>query len=564
MPKKGNRVISAYTKHNTIQLIRGGKAYFHLLEQLIDRAKYFIHLQVYIFEEDETGKLIGDALMRAASRGVKVFLVPDGYASQHLSNNFLHHLVGAGIHFRFFEPLLMSEHFYFGRRLHHKITVVDNYHCLVAGINIGDRYNDLPGQPAWLDWAAYVQGDVAAELTKPVTGKECLIRVRRNDWVKRRNQVSRSYVELLRKSSAHVTIMSSYFLPGRAIRRQLSLASRRGVKIRVILSGVSDIALAKYAERYMYRWLQKRHIELYEYTGSVLHGKMATRDHCWTTVGSYNVNDISAYASIELNLDVDNTAFAIQVQQHLDAIIANECIAVTGKVYNTYPRINRLLQYGSYVIGQIIQASGFVTDSVKNKRLPNVTIYLMGAKQTFYGVYYTLGPLDSTVSDNNGNFSFSYTAQGDCVDYGLVIGMSTYGGYTHQNNYVVDVFHPEYHFNQAYQLNNIVLKARELNYVKFNLKVLSNPYDTLNINFSTGHGELFLQYQFIGSGIDTSLLMRYVPNEAAYLRYFIYSSRLYDSAYNRQGADTFQLALKDTAVISKTFNTTYDIPIKHY
>ncbi len=378
MPKKGNRVVSSYTKHNTIQLIRGGKAYFDLLEQLIDRAKYFIHLQVYIFEEDETGKLIGDALMRAASRGVKVFLIPDGYASQHLSNNFLHHLVGAGIHFRFFEPLLMSEHFYFGRRLHHKITVIDNYHCLVAGINIGDRYNDLHGKPAWLDWAAYVQGDVAAELTKvcnqvwkgpgkkrrplpsahklllPMPEKECLIRVRRNDWVKRRNQVSRSYVELLRKSSAHVTIMSSYFLPGRAIRRQLSLASKRGVKIRLILSGVSDIALAKYAERYMYRWLQKRHIELYEYTGSVLHGKIATRDNCWTTVGSYNVNDISAYASIELNLDVDNTAFANQVQQHLDAIIANECTAVIENVYNSYPIINRVLQYLSYVIVRIL------------------------------------------------------------------------------------------------------------------------------------------------------------------------------------------------------------------
>jgi len=378
MSRRGNGVISAYTKHNTIQLIRGGKAYFHLLEQLIDRAKYFVHLQVYIFEEDETGKRIADALMRAASRGVKVFLLPDGYASQHLSNNFLHHLVVAGVRFRFFEPLLMSEHFYFGRRLHHKVTVVDNYHGLVTGINVGDRYNDLHGKPAWLDWAAYVQGDVTAELTKvcngvwkgpgkkgrglpsahklllPVVERECLIRVRRNDWVKRRNQVSRSYVELLRKSTAQVTIMSSYFLPGRAIRRQLSLASKRGVKIKLILSGVSDIALAKYAERYMYRWLQKRHIELYEYTGSVLHGKMATRDHCWTTIGSYNVNDISAYASIELNLDVDNTTFAIQVQQQLDAIIAHECIAVPENVYQSYPWINRFSQYWSYLLVRIL------------------------------------------------------------------------------------------------------------------------------------------------------------------------------------------------------------------
>src|ERR1700688_1400630 len=92
--------------------------------------------------------------------------------------------------------------------------------------------------------------------------------------------------------------------------------------------------------------------------------------------------------------------------------------------------------------GAVIQAYGFVIDSVKNKRLSNVTIYLYGAHSNFYGVYYDIGPLDSTISDIDGNFSLEYSAEGNSIDYALSIGNVVYGLYTSQNNYVVDVVHP--------------------------------------------------------------------------------------------------------------------------
>jgi hypothetical protein len=122
--------------------------------------------------------------------------------------------------------------------------------------------------------------------------------------------------------------------------------------------------------------------------------------------------------------------------------------------------------------GKLIQASGFVIDSVKNKKLSNVIVYLYGAHSTFYGVYYDIGPLDSTVSDNNGNFSLKYNAEGKSVDHALAIGNVVYGGYTNQPNYIIDITHPIYPFNYSQQLNNIGLKARELNYAKVNLKVM--------------------------------------------------------------------------------------------
>jgi cardiolipin synthase len=377
--KASSRIAVAYTRYNQAKLVRGGKAYFEQLATYIQQARYFIHLQVYIFDADETGTHIAQLLKAAAQRGVKVYLMVDGYASQNLNNSFIRSLQDDGIHFRFFEPLLKSEHFYFGRRMHHKIAVFDAQYALVTGVNISNRYNDMPDAPAWLDWAIDVQGEIVAELVKvcvlfwskpfnkvdrsllkyelsgPLPDTECRIRVRRNDWVKNRNQISRSYLEMLLKAKEEVIIMSSYFLPGTLIRRQLSKAAKRGIRIKLILAAQSDIVLAKQAERYIYRWLLQRNVELYEYMPHVLHGKMAVADTRWVTIGSYNVNDLSAYASVELNLDVDNAAFATSVQQQLLHIIGQDCVRVTHDDYTRkYNGWQRFLQYTSYLFVRVL------------------------------------------------------------------------------------------------------------------------------------------------------------------------------------------------------------------
>lgn len=341
---------NGYSQNNSIRLIRGGAPYFTLLEELIDSAKQSIHLQVYIYEGDETGTRITNALIRAAQRGVKVYMLLDGYASRPLPATMVDDIKKAGIHFRWFEPLLKGQHFYVGRRMHHKVFVADRWHSLVGGMNISDRYNDMPGQPAWLDWAAFVTGDISTELYNrciqmwyrrsakphltslrtPAEGaNDCFIRVRINDWVLNKNQVSRSYLEMFHLAQSHITIMSSYFLPGRVFRKNLRLATKRGIKVRVILTKMSDIMLAKLAERFFYPWLLRRNIEIFEYKRKILHGKIASCDGQWVTVGSYNFNDLSAYASIELNLDVHYPEFSKQVDQALEKIITEDCEQVT-------------------------------------------------------------------------------------------------------------------------------------------------------------------------------------------------------------------------------------------
>lgn len=129
--------------------------------------------------------------------------------------------------------------------------------------------------------------------------------------------------------------MCSYFLPGRLFRKRLSQAVKRGVKVKVILAGPSDVMMAKNAERYLYEWLLKNNIEIYEYQKTVLHAKVAEYDNLWSTIGSYNVNNISAYASLELNLEIRNNEFSKKVENELEQIIAGECKPITKENYSS-------------------------------------------------------------------------------------------------------------------------------------------------------------------------------------------------------------------------------------
>ena len=122
--------------------------------------------------------------------------------------------------------------------------------------------------------------------------------------------------------------------------------------MRVILAGLSDVMIAKHAERYMYDWLLRNKVTIYEYEEEVLHAKIAVSDGEWMTVGSYNVNSLSAYASIELNLDVKDKVFANIVENELETIIETQCEEITLETHqrskNLFVQFRRWVSY--YII----------------------------------------------------------------------------------------------------------------------------------------------------------------------------------------------------------------------
>lgn len=356
--QRGNRS-KTFSSQNLVQLVKGGAPFFTLLREQIEKAKYTIHLQTYIFSNDKTGSEIAEALMAAAKRGVAVYLMADGYASRSLPKEFIKNLEDAGVHFRFFEPVFRSEHFYFGRRLHHKVAVFDNIYGLVSGSNIADRYNDFPAQPAWYDMALLVEGDATVELydiclkiwERDTTKRNVLrkklvdlfnyiskedavgVRVLQNDWVRRKLEIYFGYHKLFKESKKSITIVCSYFLPGLSLRKRLSKAVKRGVDVRVVLANVSDVAFTKHAERFLYNWMFRNSITVYEYLPTVLHAKYAVVDDDLVSLGSYNINDLSAQASVELNLLVKDFDLAQEIHAEVNEIIATKCLKIDPADY---------------------------------------------------------------------------------------------------------------------------------------------------------------------------------------------------------------------------------------
>lgn len=362
---------NGYNTNNHLQLLVHPGEYFHHLERMIANAKHIIHLQTYIFQNDITGTKVAGWLMDAAGRGVKVYVLVDGYASQGLPNDFVQQIRDAGVYFSFFEPIIKSKKFYVGRRMHHKIVSVDDAYALVGGINIADRYDKIPDMPSWMNIDLFIKGESAGELAK-ICGevwnknsgrirvdktkaqshyfladeKKSPIRIRRNDWVMRMYEVTRSYKELFNTAEKDIIIICSYFIPGRTFRNLMKKAAARGVDIQVVVAGPSDVMTAKYAERYLYDWLLRNKIRIYEYQDDVLHAKASQRDGNWMTVGSYNLNELSSRVSLELNVDIDDAAFVQHARQIMLDIIKNNCVEITpSRKWNIFARFGHWVWY---------------------------------------------------------------------------------------------------------------------------------------------------------------------------------------------------------------------------
>jgi len=360
----------------TISLVHSGADYFSRLEQIIIAAKTEIHIQTYIFDYDNIGKKIITTLIEAASRNIKINILIDGFGSFSFPDEVMKDLNKIGINIRYFSPFFSANSFYIGRRLHHKIVVVDAKTALIGGINIADKYLGTETANPWLDYAVEIyDAKIATSLQqlcrdtyfkkrfirrkeiKSIFGtyEELTISILQNDWLKRKNEVYNAYLNKIGNAKKEIVIVGSYFLPGKRLTKSLKNASSSGVKIKLILSGISDVPLARRASCHLYSKLLSYNIELYEWEKSILHSKVAVIDANWTTIGSFNLNNLSSYASIEMNVGIDSDKFANNYLLHLNTII-EQCERVTPEIlklkYNFY---SKLTNWTSYWIARMIE-----------------------------------------------------------------------------------------------------------------------------------------------------------------------------------------------------------------
>jgi cardiolipin synthase len=121
------------------------------------------------------------------------------------------------------------------------------------------------------------------------------------------------------------------------------------VDISVVFSAESDAPMFKRATEFLYDFILRNNIRIYEYLPANLHAKVATVDGKWSTIGSYNLNHLSDYASVEINAGILDEKFTQQFDEVLTEIIRNDCRQVTLEVFNRrqtwFTKVNGWLSY---------------------------------------------------------------------------------------------------------------------------------------------------------------------------------------------------------------------------
>ena len=364
--------------HNQIALLQSGEAYFPAIEAALDRAVCEIYLESYIFENDNTGRRIAEALRRAAFRGVKTHLLIDGFGSQRLPKTMIDHLEAAGVMVMKFRPktspwTLRRRRL---RRLHRKIVVVDRAIAFVGGINIVDDMGK-PGQTSpRYDYAVCVEGPLVGEIydsARRVWSRVAWIRLRPGwardsdrqspstesrggmrsaflvrDNIRHRRDIEDAYLQAIEQAQFEIILANAFFLPGLNFRHALLDAAGRGVRVILLLQGRVEYRLLHYASHALRGSFLDAGIEIYEYHKSFMHAKVAVIDGHWATVGSSNLDPFSLLLALEANVVVDDETFAGTLKHSLKQAINKGSRRILQDHWRTQPLRLRLASWLSY------------------------------------------------------------------------------------------------------------------------------------------------------------------------------------------------------------------------
>ena len=373
---------------NRIELLKNGAQFFPRLLQALGQATRSIHLETYIYELDNVGERICDALIAAAERGVSVHLLVDGFGSQATVDGLIARMRPRGVKvivFRRTRWWRLDRRLL--RRLHRKIVLIDERLAFVGGINIIDDHHHPDPEPVRaglgprFDFAIECEGPLVAAITYTVTrlwwtvsmlqlkrrpsarprhvnppplrhdGARAALLLRDN--LRNRRTIERAYLDAFTRARHDVLIANAYFLPGKKFRDALCAMVERGVRVRLLLQGRVEYRLQHYAQQALYGDLVKCGVQIYEYTPSYLHAKVAVVDQNWATVGSSNIDPYSLLLAREANVVVYDAQFAHSLRMDLENAIEHDASVVDA---DACARRSWLRRTASWVAYQVVRA----------------------------------------------------------------------------------------------------------------------------------------------------------------------------------------------------------------
>ena len=309
---------------NQTQVLVDAKAFYPALEDAIDQAKHSIHIQFYIWNNDEVGQKFLDLVVKAARRGVKVRVLLDEMGNWGLRKSFFAPLIEAGGQFSWFRSFnVWRNRLYLNFRNHRKLQIIDNTIAFIGGMNLGREYEGKDETlGSWRDMQIELSGPVSHVLEDSfandwffATGERltiekeskkaevcCPVQVVAGGPDLTYDPLQRSLVAMLNHAQERFWITSGYFVPSDTLLTALAICASRGVDVRLLIAEKNDHPFLVRVSRSFYEELLQVGVKLFEYSCGMNHSKVAIVDKDWLMVGSANLDNRSMRLNFELNV----------------------------------------------------------------------------------------------------------------------------------------------------------------------------------------------------------------------------------------------------------------------
>lgn len=338
------------SRHNDVTIYSTGKEKFDALIEELEKAEHHIHIEYYIFSDDEIGRKIKQILMDKARKGIEVRLIYDDVGSWHTRNRFFKEMIQAGVQvYSFLKvrfPVFTNKINY---RNHRKIVVIDGKVGFIGGMNIAQRYISGTKLGEWVDMHLKITGDAVLNLQStflinwtvyagsflnykqyfpsPDISGDIKMQIIPGGPTSQWKNILQGFLKAITIAQKYIYIQTPYFLPTETFLTALQIASLSGVDVRLMIPEKSDSKITTAAVRSFVKEALLMGVKVYFFQKGFLHSKMMVIDDYFSTVGSANID----FRSFEHNFEANVFMY--------DEGIAKQCKSIFLRDMNNAARI---------------------------------------------------------------------------------------------------------------------------------------------------------------------------------------------------------------------------------
>lgn len=364
-----NKNLTSY--NNTAKLLVNGEEKFPDVIESLKNARHHIHIEYYIYNNDEIGNQLAQVLMDKAREGVQVRFIYDDYGCRGIRKNIVKELRAAGVEaFPFYKINLILFANRLNYRNHRKIIVVDGEVGYVGGINVSDKYiNQDKNSLFWRDTHLKIVGTSVLNLqfvfltdwnfcanqkmgisneyfpmeTESGHFGNHLVQIVSSGPDSKYPSIKYTLIQAILSAKKEICITTPYFIPDKSFLDALNIAVLSGVRVRILLPGVSDSIIVNTTTRSYFQDLLEAGVEIHTYTKGFVHAKTMVCDQQISIIGTANLDN----RSFDLNFEINAIIYDEDIALELHGIFENDLASasqITLKEWEERPLYMRLME----------------------------------------------------------------------------------------------------------------------------------------------------------------------------------------------------------------------------